>query len=146
MIDDGFDEELKSIRKQKIEKLKSNQNKMEEKNMNADKNWPSTPVNVSDSDFQDFINKYPLVIIDCWAPWCGPCRILGPVIDELAGAYAGKIAFGKLNTDECQATAMSFGIQSIPTMLFFKDGKLASREVGAMPRSMLEPKVKAFMQ
>ena len=113
--------------------------------MSDDKNWPASPVDVNDSDFQDFVKKYPRVIIDCWAPWCGPCRMLGPVIEELAGAYKGKVAFGKLNTDESQSTAMSFGIQSIPTMLFFKDGQLASREVGAMPRQMLEPKIKSFI-
>lgn len=113
--------------------------------MTADKDWPSQPVNVNDNEFQDFVNKYSKVIIDCWAPWCGPCRMLGPVISELAGAYKGKIAFGKLNTDDSQATAMSFGIQSIPTLLFFKDGKLVGREVGAMPRQTLEPKIKAIL-
>jgi thioredoxin 1 len=135
MIDDSFDNELEIIRKRRLEDLK----------MSDDKNWPASPVDVNDSDFQDFVKKYPRVIIDCWAPWCGPCRMLGPVIEELAGAYKGKVAFGKLNTDESQSTAMSFGIQSIPTMLFFKDGQLASREVGAMPRQMLEPKIKAFI-
>ncbi len=135
MTGDSFDRELETIRKRKLEELK----------MTGDKDWPSAPVNVSDAEFQDFIAKYPRVVIDCWAPWCGPCRMLGPVIDELAGAYRGKVAFGKLNTDDSQATAMSFGIQSIPTMLFFKDGQLVSREVGAMPRQTLEPKIKAFI-
>jgi len=135
MTDDGFEAEWKTIRQRKLEELR----------MTADKDWPSQPVNVNDSEFQDFVNKYSKVIIDCWAPWCGPCRMLGPVISELAGAYKGKIAFGKLNTDDSQATAMSFGIQTIPTLLFFKDGKLVGREVGAMPRQALEPKIKSIL-
>jgi thioredoxin 1 len=135
MTDSGFGKELETIRKRRLEEL----------TMSADKQWPSAPVNVTDSDFQEFVKKYPRAIIDCWAPWCGPCRMLGPVIDELAGAYKGKVAFGKLNTDESQATAMSFGIQSIPTLLFFRDGKLVDRTMGAMPRQALEPKIKAFL-
>jgi len=135
MTDDSFDRELENLRRRRLEDMR----------MSAEKEWPSAPVNVTDGEFQDFVNKYPRVIIDCWAPWCGPCRMLGPVIDELAGAYKGKVAFGKLNTDDSQATAMGFGIQSIPTLLFFRDGKLVSREVGALPRQALEPKIKAFV-
>lgn len=137
MIDDSFDKELEIIRKRKLEELTMSEKKTD---------WPSSPVSVTDSDFQDFIKKYPHVIIDCWAPWCGPCRMLGPVIDELAGAYKGKVAFGKLNTDEAQKTAMSFGIMSIPTLLFFKNGELVDKSVGASPRAALEPKIKSFIQ
>lgn len=104
--------------------------------------WPGTPVNINDSNFKEFVSKYPYVIVDFWAPWCGPCKMLGPVIEEMAGDYKGKIVFGKLNTDENQATAMAHGIMSIPTLLFFKDGKLVDKTMGAVPRAQLEPRVK----
>ena len=107
--------------------------------------WPGKPINISDSNFKEFITKYPYVIVDCWAPWCGPCRMIGPVIEELAGDYKGKVVFGKLNTDENQATAMNLGIMSIPTLLFFKDGQLVDKTLGAMPRQALEPKIQSHL-
>ncbi|MCK4439217.1 thioredoxin, partial [Candidatus Bathyarchaeota archaeon] len=82
-----------------------------------------------------------LAVIDCWAPWCGPCRFLSPVIEELARDYRGKIAFGKLNVDENNKTAAQYGIMSIPALLIFRDGKIVDQIVGAMPRNMLEPKI-----
>jgi len=114
--------------------------------MSGENAGPSAPVSVSDSEFQGFVKKHHLAIIDCWAPWCGPCRMLSPVIDELAKVYQGKVAFGKLNTDENQKTAMSFGIMSIPTLLFFKNGELVDKQVGAPPRPQLEAKINAFMK
>lgn len=114
--------------------------------MSEDKEWPSGPVSVNDTEFQDFIKKYPHAIVDCWAPWCGPCRMLGPVVDELATQFQGKVAFGKLNTDESQATAMSFGIMSIPTLLFFKNGELVDKTMGAMPKQTLELKIRTFIE
>ena len=80
-------------------------------------------------------------VIDCWAPWCGPCRFVSPVIEELARDYVGKISFGKLNVDKNQRVATQYGIMSIPTLLVFKEGKLVDKIVGAMPRQMLEPKI-----
>ena len=123
----------------------NSENKEELKMSETGEDWPGKPVEVSDSDFKEFIGKYPYVIVDCWAPWCGPCRMLGPVIDELAGDYVGKIAFAKLNTDENQATAMAHGIMSIPTLLFFKNGELVDKTMGAMPKAALEPKVQSHL-
>ena len=151
MNDEVFDEELEALRKRRMEELRANNAsnnsniKEELKMSDSGADWPGEPVNVSDSEFKEFIGKYPYVIVDCWAPWCGPCRMLGPVIDELAGDYKGKIVFGKLNTDENQATAMSLGIMSIPTLLFFKNGELVDRTMGALPKSALEPKVQSHL-
>ena len=114
--------------------------------MNEEEKWPSTPVNVTDGGFQDFVKKYPRTIVDCWAPWCAPCRMLSPVIEELAGVYIERVAFGKLNTDDNQQTAMSFGIMSIPTLLFFKNGELVDKSIGVPPRPTLEAKINAFME
>ncbi len=101
------------------------------------KNWPGGPVTVTDDAFNSFINEYLLVVVDCWAPWCGPCRIVEPVIEGLAREYNGKVVFARLNIDENQKTALDYSIMSIPTMLIFKNGQLVDRPVGAMPKEML---------
>ena len=93
---------------------------------------------VTSANIEETIKKNPSLVVDCWAPWCGPCRMMSPVIDELAKDYKGKITFGKMNTDQNQDIAGKYGIQSIPTLLIFKDGKLADRKVGALPKKVLE--------
>lgn len=105
----------------------------------------SKPVEVTDENFDEVIKKSGLVVIDCWAPWCMPCRMLAPVIDELAKDYAGKVVFGKLNTDENRETVMRFGIMSIPTLLIFKNGELVDKIIGAVPRQFIETKLSAYM-
>lgn len=105
----------------------------------------NTPVPVADNTFDKIIQDNPLVVVDCWAPWCGPCRMVAPILEELAQDYSGKILFGKLNVDENQNIATRYQIMSIPTLLVFKDGKLVDRIVGAMPRNMLEPKLTQFL-
>jgi thioredoxin 1 len=136
MTDDGFDKELENIRNRKLEELK----------MSGENTWPNGVIDVNEGEFKDFVKKYQHAIVDCWAPWCGPCRMLGPVIDDLSVVFKGKVAFGKLNTDENQKLAMEFGIMSIPTLLFFKNGELVDKQIGAPPRPQLEAKIKAFSQ
>ena len=97
------------------------------------------PVTVSDATFAAEIERSPLpVLVDMWAPWCGPCRLIAPVIDQLAKEMAGRVRFAKLNVDENPATAAKYGIMSIPTLMLFKNGELASRQVGAAPKQKLE--------
>ena len=81
------------------------------------------------------------VLVDFWAEWCGPCRLMGPILDELAPAYAGKLKIGKLNVDESQDAPSKFGVMNIPTMILFKGGKEAERIVGAMPKAELQKKI-----
>lgn len=100
------------------------------------------PVEVTDATFHETVQNHPLVVVDCWAPWCGPCHMVAPIVEELARDYAGKILFGKLNVDENRGVAMQYQIMSIPTMLVFKNGRLVDRIVGAMPREMLEPRIR----
>ncbi|HLE97034.1 MAG TPA: thioredoxin [Candidatus Thermoplasmatota archaeon] len=92
---------------------------------------------VADADFDAFVAANPVTIIDCWAPWCGPCKRLEPIIDELAVELAGKITIGKLNTDVNPKTSMRFGIMSIPTLLVFKDGRRVDQIVGLRPKDEL---------
>lgn len=95
------------------------------------------PIDVTDASFGEFIAKNKYVVVDCWAAWCGPCNMLSPVVEQLAEEHP-EIAFGKLNVDENRAIPMRFGIMSIPTLLYFRDGKLADKTLGALQRKMLE--------
>jgi len=95
------------------------------------------PVVLSDASFDAFVAQHPTVVVDCWAPWCPPCRAMSPIIDELAATWAGKVTFGKLNTDENQETAARFGITSIPTLLIFRHGEFADQVVGLPPKAQL---------
>jgi len=136
------DEELKKIRMKKLMELKR---KVLGSKQEKRADFPNEPTELTDASFSEFIQKYPLVVIDCWAPWCAPCRILSPIIEEMAHDYAGKIVFGKVNVDRNPRVAMEYGIMSIPTLLVFKNGRLADRIVGAMPRKLLEPKITSFL-
>ena len=89
---------------------------------------------LNEAQFSEFVKQSGVVMVDCWAPWCGPCRRMGPVVDEIANDLAGKVAVAKLNTDENQNVAMQFGINAIPTLLFFKDGVQQESLVGLRPK------------
>ena len=135
------DEELERIRQKKLKQLMKKVAETEEKKKSA----PKKPVEVTDASFKETIQNNSLVVVDCWAPWCAPCQIVAPVIEELAQDYAGRILFGKLNVDENRGVAMQYQIMGIPTLLVFKDGKLVDRIVGAMPRQMLERKITRYL-
>jgi thioredoxin 1 len=98
----------------------------------------------SDSNFeQEVLNSETPVLVDFWAEWCGPCRMIGPIVEELSGEYQGKIKVGKLNIDHNPNTPMSYGIRSIPTLLVFKNGELVDKVVGAVPKSSISAKLEA---
>jgi thioredoxin 1 len=99
---------------------------------------PVEPVEVSDTNFSENVNRPGLVVIDCWAEWCGPCKMISPIIDQLAKEYAGKVLFGKLNVDQNPVTATKFDIMSIPTLLIIKDSKIVERIVGAVSKGYIE--------
>jgi thioredoxin 1 len=94
---------------------------------------------VSDSDFEaQVLKSTEPVVVDFWAEWCGPCKMIAPALEEIAGSMNGKVKIVKLNVDENPATAAKYGIMSIPTLMLFKNGELASRQVGAAPKQKLE--------
>ncbi len=98
----------------------------------------------TDGNFEDLVLKSEKpVMVDFWAEWCGPCRMVGPVVEELAKEYDGQVVIGKLNVDENAQVSMKYGIRSIPTILFFKGGQLVDRSVGAVPKAMLAQKLQA---
>ena len=102
------------------------------------------PIVVSDRNFAQTIKNYPLVVVDCWAAWCAPCRAIAPVVEQLARDYSGKVVFGKLNVDENPETAQRYGIMAIPTLLVMKNGEEIDRIVGALPKSQLEAKISTY--
>jgi thioredoxin 1 len=98
----------------------------------------------TDSNFDELVMKSDKpVLVDFWAEWCGPCRMVGPVVEELASEYEGKAVIGKVNVDNNPNISAMFGIRNIPTLLFFKGGKLVDKQVGAVPKSVLDAKLKA---
>lgn len=119
-------EELKSIREKKLAEFR------------ARKGMDNEPVHVNDNNFEETVKKHSLVLIDFWAPWCGPCRTLAPAIEELNKDYAGKVLFGKLNVDENPQTAECFQVFSIPTLLIMKNGQEVDRIVGCVPKKHIE--------
>jgi len=127
-------DELEEIKRKKLEQLKMKYMKGDKK---MKENSPDVPIKVTDIDIETNIKKYPLMVIDCWAPWCGPCRMIGPIIEELAKEMKGKVVFGKLNVDENRRTSMKYEIMSIPSLLVFKNGNLVDTIIGAMPKEML---------
>ncbi len=104
------------------------------------------PITITDENFNtEVINSSQPVLIDFWATWCGPCRMIAPIVEELAGEYSGKIKFGKLDVDENQQTSIQYGVRSIPTLLIFKDGKVKDTIIGAVPKNHIVQKLNSVL-
>jgi len=126
--------ELEEIRKKKMEEMK------------AKMNSPKKPIEITDNTFDESRKKYPLLVVDCWAEWCPPCKIIAPMIEEMAKEHDGKIVFGKMNVDKNRSIPTKYGIMSIPTLLVFKNGELVDKIIGAMPYGALNSKVKSYIE
>ncbi len=130
-------EELDEIRKRKMKEM--------ERKFFGGKEVIDKPIQVTDKTFAQVIGAHPAVVIDFWGQWCPPCHIIAPIIEELAKDYAGKVVFGKLNVDENKAIAVRYSITAIPTLLFFKNGKLVDQVLGAVPKQHLDQKIKTII-
>jgi thioredoxin 1 len=132
----GSDDELEAIKHKKLAELQK------EAATKAMMSSITEPIVLTDSNFASEVTKYPIMLVDFWAPWCGPCRMVSPIIEQLSHEYSGRVAFGKVNVDENQRIAASFGIQSIPTLMIFKGSKAVDVIIGAMPKAQIEMKLK----
>ncbi|RZB32240.1 MAG: thioredoxin 1 [Candidatus Argoarchaeum ethanivorans] len=122
-------DELEQIRKKKLDEMKK---RFSPGTASKTEEATASPVRITDTNFDETVRKYPLVVIDCWATWCKPCQMIGPIIDAMAKDYAGKIVFGKLNVDENPRSSRKYGIMSIPALLVFKNGQLMEHHVPRM--------------
>ena len=133
---EDWDEDLAKIMEKKMKKYKEQIDTNLPSNNNHDKNI-SGPITLTDYNFDQTIRKYSLLVVDFWAPWCGPCKLVSPIIDQLATELTGKAVFGKLNVDENPTIANIFGIQSIPTLIIFKNGEAVDGLMGALPKHQM---------
>jgi thioredoxin 1 len=103
-------------------------------------------IKLTDAKFQEILKENPLLVVDCYADWCAPCRIIAPFIEELSSEYVGRVSFAKVDVDHSPQISQQFGIFSIPTLLFFKNGKLHDQQVGALPKPALKQKVEGLLK
>jgi thioredoxin len=138
-----WDEELNAIMTRKRLEMKKTTNS---KGINqGNTNSIVYPITLTDANFSEAIKKYSLFMVDFWAPWCGPCKVISPIIEQLATELAGKVGFGKLNVDENPRTSNVFGIQSIPTLVIFKSGKVIDGFVGSVAKSQIQSRLAAYI-
>ena len=103
----------------------------------------SVPVEITDSNFEEVLNTDKPVLVDFWAEWCGPCRMIAPAVKDMAAEYEGKAIIGKVDVDNNPTVSAKFGIRSIPTLLIFKNGEIVDKQIGAVPKSILSQKLDA---
>lgn len=135
----SVDEEVQRINERKVAEMLRLRSK-------AGEGRPASsgkPVELTDANFGEVVRGRPLVVVDFWAPWCGPCRAVSPVLEQLASEMAGEATFGKLNVDENPATSQLFGIRSIPTILVFKEGQPVDGLVGVAPKEAIAARIRA---
>ena len=134
------DEELRIINEERMKKL---QQVIKDKELLKN---IKEPLNLDDTTFFQTINKFPLILVDFWAPWCGPCRMMAPIIDQSGKDYQGKLPVGKLNVDENPLVARQLAISSIPTLILFKKGKAVNKIIGSVSKNRIDEMVKMHLE
>lgn len=132
------DDELAALREKKLQELRARFNPVKGQ-IPASRDAAVIPVD--ERTFQQLLTSHPALVIDFWAEWCGPCRRIAPVIEELAQEFAGKVTFAKCNTDQNQRLAMQFGISAIPCLILFSGGRLVDQIIGALPKEAIRAKI-----
>jgi thioredoxin 1 len=133
------DEELRLINEKRMKKLQQLINEKELlRNIRE-------PLNLEDTTFFQTINKFPIMLVDFWAPWCGPCRMMSPIIDQIGKDYLGKLVTGKINVDENPLIARQFSISSIPTLMLFKRGKEVNKIIGSVSKNKIDEMLKMHL-
>ena len=133
------DEELRLINEKRMKKLQQLINEKELlRNIRE-------PINLEDTTFFQTINKFPIMLVDFWAPWCGPCRMMSPIIDQIGKDYLGKLVVGKINVDENPLITRQFSISSIPTLMLFKRGKEVNKIIGSVSKNKIDEMVKMHL-
>ena len=140
-MNESSTENIEEVKKKMIKDMIEQKSKKKEK-----QNHPDSPVTLNDKNFSDIIEKYPLVVVDFWASWCGPCKMMEPVIENMAKKYSGKVVFGKMNVDKNKRIPSRYQISSIPTLMIFKNGKIVDKIVGATRENQLSKKLEKYIE
>ncbi len=138
MMGKSADEDVEKIKKEMVDDMMNESSSTEE--------YPSGPIEVNDENFQETLEKYPLVLVDFWAAWCGPCKMMEPVMEELAAEYEGDAVVAKMNVDNNQRIPSQFQVSSIPTLVLFKNGEKVDRMMGARQKGQLAQKLEQHME
>ena len=141
---DGGDDEVEMMKMKALHEIQK-QARARQTQDDALKALGGKAITLTDSDFFATVGKYPLMLVDFWAPWCVPCRMVSPAVDQLAQQYTGKVAFGRVNVDENQRTAAQFGVQGIPTLMLFKHGRAIDQLVGAYPKNIIDSRIRLYL-
>lgn len=137
-----LDEEVERINQKKLEEMTR---RVQTASQGDPAKPAGKPIELSDADFHKVVKQHPVMVVDFWAPWCGPCRVVSPVLEELSSEMAGKATFGKVNVDDNPAVASEFGVQGIPTIMIFKDGEPVDGLVGAAPKAVIEARIRPYV-
>lgn len=139
----SLDDELERIKRKRLDEVIRRQKASEARPQSS--SLPAGVRVLTDADFAQETEKHPLMVVDFWAPWCGPCRMVSPIIEELAREYAGRVSFGKVNVDENIMTSSRFEVHSIPTIVFFNRGRPVDAIIGAVPKAAIEAKLRSYI-